>query len=59
MEYCKYVLETRYINCDSCDIILLNNYKQEVYNVYEMFHTRHMLHLRAYKHKTCSIVEEM
>ncbi|CAI7999422.1 Deoxynucleoside triphosphate triphosphohydrolase SAMHD1 [Geodia barretti] len=32
---------------------------KEVYNVYEMFHARHMLHLRAYKHKTCSIVEEM
>ena len=40
-------------------ISLFLTYQQEVYNVYELFHTRHMLHLRAYKHKTCNIIEHM
>ncbi|CAI7999436.1 Deoxynucleoside triphosphate triphosphohydrolase SAMHD1 [Geodia barretti] len=32
---------------------------KEVTNIYEMFHTRSMLHRRAYQHKTSNIIEEM
>ena len=28
-------------------------------NLYEMFHTRSMLHRRAYQHKTTNIIEQM
>ena len=33
--------------------------EQEVNNIYEMFHTRSMLHRKAYQHKTINIIEEM
>ncbi|CAI8021437.1 Deoxynucleoside triphosphate triphosphohydrolase SAMHD1, partial [Geodia barretti] len=32
---------------------------KEVNNIYEMFHTRSMLHRKAYQHKTINIIEEM
>ena len=32
---------------------------QEVYNLYEMFHTRYSLHKRAYQHKVVKGVELM
>jgi HD superfamily phosphohydrolase len=32
---------------------------KEATNLYEMFHTRSMLHRRAYQHKTSNIIEEM
>ncbi|XP_060584901.1 deoxynucleoside triphosphate triphosphohydrolase SAMHD1-like [Ruditapes philippinarum] len=32
---------------------------KEVHNLYDMFHTRLLLHQRAYQHKTCNIIEYM
>ena len=39
-----------------CDMVQL---EQEVTNLYEMFHTRTMLHRRACQHKTSNIIEQM
>jgi len=33
--------------------------QQEVANLYDMFHTRNVLHRRAYQHKTSNVVELM
>jgi len=33
--------------------------EKEVGNIYDMFHTRSVLHRRAYQHKTCRIIEYM
>ncbi|MCJ8731125.1 hypothetical protein PDJAM_G00195590, partial [Pangasius djambal] len=32
---------------------------KEVHDLYDMFHTRHCLHRRAYQHKVTKIIEEM
>jgi HD superfamily phosphohydrolase len=56
-DFRRYMKFVRVIEDDGVRQICVRD--KEVYNVYEMFHTRHMLHLRAYKHKTCSIIEEM
>ena len=32
---------------------------KEVWNLYELFHTRYTLHKRAYQHKTANALEEM
>lgn len=32
---------------------------KEVHNLYDMFHTKLLLHQRAYQHKTCNIIEYM
>ncbi|KAI5627234.1 deoxynucleoside triphosphate triphosphohydrolase SAMHD1 [Silurus asotus] len=32
---------------------------KEVHDLYEMFHTRHTLHRRAYQHRVTKIIEEM
>jgi HD superfamily phosphohydrolase len=56
-DFRRYMKFVRVIEADGVLQICVRD--KEVYNVYEMFHTRHMLHLRAYQHKTCSIVQEM
>lgn len=33
--------------------------KKEVWNVYELFHTRFSLHKRAYQHRVSTVVEHM
>ena len=33
--------------------------KKEVWNVYELFHTRFSLHKRAYQHRVSTVVENM
>lgn len=40
-------------------IIITNTLLQEVNELYEMFHTRLMLHKRAYQHKTVRVIELM
>ena len=55
----KSVPGTRYINVNHCYSLMTWLYVQEVTNLYEMFHTRSMLHRRAYQHKTSNIIEEM
>ena len=34
-------------------------HSQEIWNLYDMFHTRYTLHMRAYQHKTVRIIETM
>ena len=40
---------------DSCMFIMF----QEAFDMYQMFHTRHALHRKAYQHKTVQAVDAM
>jgi HD superfamily phosphohydrolase len=53
----RYIMFARVIEVDGKRQICTRD--KEVTNLYEMFHTRSMLHRRAYQHKTSNIIEEM
>ena len=58
MEGNKSVLGKRYIYSEyDLNVVILIH--QEATNVYDMFHTRWMLHNRAYQHKTTNIIQLM
>ena len=62
----RYAQETRYLTYDSSNAVVfvigVGSFflvLKEVGNLYEMFQTRSSLHRKAYKHKTCKIIEHM
>lgn len=58
MEENKYASERRSAKFGHM-IFICDMVTQEATNLYEMFHTRSMLHRKAYQHKTTNIIEEM
>jgi HD superfamily phosphohydrolase len=46
-------------NNSSSSVLRICFEKKEVWNVYELFHTRFSLHKRAYQHRVSTVVEHM
>ena len=52
----EHVLKCLQYVIDSCIFVILF---QEAFDMYQMFHTRHALHRKAYQHKTVQAVDAM